>query len=45
MLYWIELWFVDRYITDDDSEIAFKMIKTNGSNAVGQLDDVRKNPK
>ncbi|XP_022336372.2 N-acetylglucosamine-1-phosphotransferase subunits alpha/beta-like [Crassostrea virginica] len=34
-----------KYITDDDSEIAFKMIKTNGSNAVGQLDDVRKNPK
>lgn len=34
-----------RYITDEDSEIAFKMIKTNGSTVVGQLDDVRKNPK
>ncbi|XP_048726912.2 N-acetylglucosamine-1-phosphotransferase subunits alpha/beta-like isoform X2 [Ostrea edulis] len=34
-----------KYITDEDSEIAFKMIKTNSSTVVGQLDDIRKNPK
>ncbi|WAR03055.1 GNPTA-like protein [Mya arenaria] len=34
-----------RHVEVDDSEIAFKMIKTNVSSVVGQLDDVRKNPK
>ena len=34
-----------RFITLDDHEIAFKMIKTNVSTVVGQLDDLRKNPK
>ncbi|XP_061181061.1 N-acetylglucosamine-1-phosphotransferase subunits alpha/beta-like isoform X2 [Saccostrea echinata] len=34
-----------KYTTDEDSEIAFKMIKTNSSTTVGQLDDIRKNPK
>ncbi|XP_050410392.1 N-acetylglucosamine-1-phosphotransferase subunits alpha/beta isoform X1 [Patella vulgata] len=29
----------------DDNDVAFKMIKTNVSTVVGQLDDIRKNPK
>ena len=29
----------------DQSEIAFKMVKENLSVVVGQLDDIRKNPK
>lgn len=33
------------HITTDDAEIAFKMIKTNVSGVVGQLDDIRRNPK
>lgn len=33
------------YVTADDAEIAFKMIKTNVSGVVGQLDDIRRNPK
>ncbi|XP_064599893.1 N-acetylglucosamine-1-phosphotransferase subunits alpha/beta-like [Liolophura sinensis] len=32
-------------VVGDDSEVAFKMIKTNVSSVVGQLDDIRKNPK
>lgn len=28
-----------------EDEIIFKMIRTNVSNVVGQLDDIRKNPK
>ena len=34
-----------RHTITDDADIAFKMIKTNVSGVVGQLDDVRKNPK
>lgn len=34
-----------RYQEVDDSEIAFKMIKSNVSVVVGQLDDIRKHPK
>ncbi len=34
-----------RYEILGDEEIAFKMIKTNVSQVVGQLDDIRKNPK
>ena len=29
----------------DQSELAFKMLKENVSTVVGQLDDIRKNPK
>lgn len=29
----------------EQEEIAFKMIRTNVSTVVGQLDDIRKNPK
>ena len=32
-------------VISDDSEVVFKMIRTNVSSVVGQLDDVRKNPK
>ena len=28
-----------------EEEIAFKMIRTNVSHVVGQLDDIRKNPR
>ncbi len=28
-----------------DEEVAFKMIQTNVSQVIGQLDDIRKNPK
>ncbi|CAC5391910.1 GNPTAB [Mytilus coruscus] len=34
-----------KFVTLDDQEIAFKMIKSNISTVVGQLDDLRKNPK
>ncbi|XP_052260463.1 N-acetylglucosamine-1-phosphotransferase subunits alpha/beta-like isoform X1 [Dreissena polymorpha] len=34
-----------KYTEVDDAEIAFKMIKTNVSLVVGQLDDIRKHPK
>ncbi|ESO99577.1 hypothetical protein LOTGIDRAFT_238796 [Lottia gigantea] len=34
-----------KYTITEEDEIAFKMIKTNVSSVVGQLDDVRKNPK
>jgi len=34
-----------RHIEVDDSHIAFKMIKSNVSTVVGQLDDIRKHPK
>lgn len=33
-----------RYVEMDDSDILFKMIKSNVSTVVGQLDDVRKKP-
>ncbi|XP_045176047.2 N-acetylglucosamine-1-phosphotransferase subunits alpha/beta-like isoform X2 [Mercenaria mercenaria] len=34
-----------KHVEVDDSEIAFKMIKSNVSTVVGQLDDIRKKPK
>ena len=34
-----------RFEVVDDTDIAFKMIRTNVSQVVGQLDDIRKNPK
>uniref|UniRef100_A0A2C9K5A8 N-acetylglucosamine-1-phosphotransferase subunits alpha/beta n=1 Tax=Biomphalaria glabrata TaxID=6526 RepID=A0A2C9K5A8_BIOGL len=34
-----------KYITSDDADITFKMIHTNVSHVVGQLDDIRKHPK
>ncbi|KAH9518792.1 hypothetical protein Btru_006280 [Bulinus truncatus] len=34
-----------KYTTADDSDITFKMIHTNVSHVVGQLDDIRKHPK
>jgi hypothetical protein len=34
-----------RYEITSEEEIAFKMIRTNISTVVGQLDDIRKNPK
>lgn len=34
-----------KFTTLDDTEIAFKMIKSNVSTVVGQLDDLRKSPK
>ncbi|KAK3088613.1 hypothetical protein FSP39_021285 [Pinctada imbricata] len=34
-----------QFTLEDDEEIAFKMVKTNISTVVGQLDDIRKNPK
>ncbi|XP_076114277.1 N-acetylglucosamine-1-phosphotransferase subunits alpha/beta-like [Mytilus galloprovincialis] len=34
-----------KFVTLEDHEIAFKMIKSNISTVVGQLDDLRKNPK
>ncbi|KAK3581579.1 hypothetical protein CHS0354_031927 [Potamilus streckersoni] len=34
-----------KYTELDDTEVTFKMIKTNISSVVGQLDDVRKHPK
>lgn len=37
--------FYYRFVTLEDHEIAFKMIKSNISTVVGQLDDLRKNPK
>ena len=29
----------------DDNDLAFKMIRTNVSHVVGQLDDIRRNPR
>lgn len=36
---------VDRFEIMGEEEIAFKMVRTNVSHVVGQLDDIRKNPR
>lgn len=35
----------DRFEIMGEEEIAFKMVRTNVSHVVGQLDDIRKNPR
>ena len=44
---WHYMWVcvVQRYQVVGDEEISFKMVKTNVSSVVGQLDDIRRNPK
>lgn len=36
---------LDRFEIMGEEEIAFKMVRTNVSHVVGQLDDIRKNPR
>lgn len=36
---------IDRFEVMGEEEIAFKMVRTNVSHVVGQLDDIRKNPR
>ena len=37
--------FFSRHELMGEDEIAFKMIRTNVSQVIGQLDDIRKNPR
>lgn len=37
--------FLCRFEIMGEEEIAFKMVRTNVSHVVGQLDDIRKNPR
>lgn len=43
--YLYSLCFIIRFEIMGEEEIAFKMIRTNVSHVVGQLDDIRKNPR
>lgn len=36
---------LNRFEIMGEEEIAFKMVRTNVSHVVGQLDDIRKNPR